>query len=384
METKSSVESQEEEKDLRYNEDLIAFAEAIAERVHTQAHELMDKLESIQGGAAMLQKLLEVVEEVEGQHKRIVDTLNEPSVHAALKQLCESMRDCSLFLANLAKKRFLLTSRAKVRREMLLLQQSVRNKCTQLMTAVSLVLADRPSWLGDRITQEELERLYIMGLRCYHGFDSPRDTQQASALFSQGAEHGHCPSMTLLARLYELGEGVDSDHVRARQWLEQAAHDKYPEAMNLLALRLLQDLYQQHCTTGPCHQQHSWTLRFHEFDKSLALAALERALTVRRGTVWTPRGSSCASVDTPLNVSDSQGTHAVSFLMQAAERGHLEAQANLGLVFEASGDYTEAASMYESATLAGSARAQNFFAVMLFSGKGVPKVHGHNAEVVVA
>lgn len=60
----------------------------------------------------------------------------------------------------------------------------------------------------------------------------------ASTLIGRAAEQGHPPAMFVLSSILMEGDGVPRNEELARQWLEQAAAQDYPEALQQLALHL--------------------------------------------------------------------------------------------------------------------------------------------------
>ena len=66
------------------------------------------------------------------------------------------------------------------------------------------------------------------------------DSKRAFVLIEDAAKAGHAPAMFILSSMLMAGEGTTRDEQRGRQWLEQAASEEYPEAMQQLAL-FLQD-----------------------------------------------------------------------------------------------------------------------------------------------
>lgn len=64
------------------------------------------------------------------------------------------------------------------------------------------------------------------------------DGKAASALIGQAARQGHRPAMFVLSSMLMEGDGVPRNEALARRWLEQAAEEDYPEALQQLALHL--------------------------------------------------------------------------------------------------------------------------------------------------
>lgn len=64
------------------------------------------------------------------------------------------------------------------------------------------------------------------------------DSARAFVLIDSAARAGHPPAMFILSSMLMAGEGAPRDDARSREWLERAAEEDYPEAMQQLALYL--------------------------------------------------------------------------------------------------------------------------------------------------
>lgn len=64
------------------------------------------------------------------------------------------------------------------------------------------------------------------------------DSSRALVLIEDAARSGHAPAMFILSSMLMAGEGTARDEARARQWLERAVEEDYPEAMQQLAFYL--------------------------------------------------------------------------------------------------------------------------------------------------
>lgn len=64
------------------------------------------------------------------------------------------------------------------------------------------------------------------------------DSARALVLIESAARSGHAPAMFILSSMLMAGEGGPRDEARSRQWLEKAAEEDNPEAMQQLALHL--------------------------------------------------------------------------------------------------------------------------------------------------
>lgn len=71
--------------------------------------------------------------------------------------------------------------------------------------------------------QDEAEKLFQSGLRSACGIGAGRDYVQAARCYEQAAAKGHSLAQFNLAIMYELGQGLASDPVKARSWMVSAA-----------------------------------------------------------------------------------------------------------------------------------------------------------------
>lgn len=65
-----------------------------------------------------------------------------------------------------------------------------------------------------------------------------QDSVRAFSLIEQAAKGGHAPAMFILSSMLAAGEGHAPDERLARAWLERAADNDNPEAMQQLAMHL--------------------------------------------------------------------------------------------------------------------------------------------------
>lgn len=77
------------------------------------------------------------------------------------------------------------------------------------------------------------------------------------------------------------------------------------------------------------------------------------------------------------------GEKAKKYYLMAAEQGHAEAQNSLGSIFEAEGNYTEAASWYYQAMQQGHPLAINSIAHYYLQGMGVPQDKNKGIELYI-
>jgi len=80
--------------------------------------------------------------------------------------------------------------------------------------------------------------LFNQGRIYRHGNGVVRDSVRAFGLIERAANSGEAAAMFTLSNMLESGEGTPRNRASARQWLEAAADNENPEALQQLALHL--------------------------------------------------------------------------------------------------------------------------------------------------
>ena len=163
------------------------------------------------------------------------------------------------------------------------------------------------------------------------------------------AEAGDAEAQFILARLYEQGQGVQSDSRKAEQWLQQSADRGNREAQFHLA-----ELFIHRDSSAFQHQAAELYLK--------AAAAGHVRAEARAGLLYM-LGKGVA-----VNPSE-----AIRWLRKAAEKGNAKAQSDLGIVLMHAGKDTEAIQWLQKAAEAGISRSQNNLGVLLALGRGQQK-----------
>lgn len=92
---------------------------------------------------------------------------------------------------------------------------------------------------GARASDDAAARAqFEQGRDSRNAIGAARDTASAYALIRAAALGGYAPAMFTLSNMLDGGEGIANDPVQARRWLEAAAAQDYPEALQQLALNL--------------------------------------------------------------------------------------------------------------------------------------------------
>ncbi len=97
--------------------------------------------------------------------------------------------------------------------------------------------AARP-WLLRAAAAEHPAALLALALAARNGDAEARDPARAFALLQRASRGGSAQAMYLLSQTYATGEGTAPDAGLARHWLEQAAEQHHPAAMQDWALAL--------------------------------------------------------------------------------------------------------------------------------------------------
>lgn len=85
-----------------------------------------------------------------------------------------------------------------------------------------------------RLSKEQLEDLYQMGMKYYSGRGVSEDNKKAFEYFLQAAEGGHANAQYRLGQMYRFGWGVKKDMQKAREWFQKAAAQGQGEATWML------------------------------------------------------------------------------------------------------------------------------------------------------
>lgn len=185
-----------------------------------------------------------------------------------------------------------------------------------------------------------------LGAMVFHGRGRAlRDRPLAVRLMTRSARQGFAPAQFNLGWAYELGHGTAADSTRARQWWERAAAQDDLFAMMELASQLI-----------PQDADHVQDL-------------LERAATL--GETEALYGLAMNSENVCEADWDTCKEREIGYLRQASERGHVAAQAELGIVLSRGFDPAEAFQWSLRAAEAGSFFGMREVADAYYRGDGV-------------
>ena len=199
--------------------------------------------------------------------------------------------------------------------------------------------------------------LFIDGMRFDNGDLSLQKgwAGLASKNLEQSAKSGSCLAQSCLSHMYREGFGVERDPVKAFQWCSAAAkHKDKPEATFELAMMYFHGLGVKQCKATAVLLLDVAGKR----DHSLALFKLaEHFFEVAENDFSLKKGFDACH--------------------RSAELGLVEAQFNLGVMFEdglgTQKNFKKAATWYHRAATSGDERAMNNLGNMYWHGKGVRK-----------
>ncbi len=93
-------------------------------------------------------------------------------------------------------------------------------------------------WFERAAEADHPAALLALARAARNGVGEPRDMGKAAGLLLRASRRGSGAAMYLLSQAYAAGEGVPADPAVARHWLEQAAEQHHPAAMQDWALAL--------------------------------------------------------------------------------------------------------------------------------------------------
>lgn len=91
---------------------------------------------------------------------------------------------------------------------------------------------------GVAIAAQAGPSLFDQGRMYRHGDGVARDSVRAFGLIERAAKEGDAAAMFTLSNMLAAGEGAPKDRAGASKWLEVAAEQENPEALQQLALHL--------------------------------------------------------------------------------------------------------------------------------------------------
>ena len=209
-------------------------------------------------------------------------------------------------------------------------------------------------WYQKAAEQGHVEAQMELGLMYEDGQGVKQNYAEAAKWYQKAAEQGHVEAQQILGRMYaklgkiyEDGQGVKQDYAEAAKWYRKAekqGHDQATDALH--ALKLTQKLTQK-AESGNVGAQ-----------MELGLMC-EKGKGVKRDYAEAAKWYRKAEKQGHDQATDALHALKLTQLTQQAESGYVEAQMELGLMYEdGQGVNTKAAKWYRRAAKQGHAEAQ--------------------------
>jgi hypothetical protein len=190
------------------------------------------KLQKLKGNEEMTEKLDEVLREVECQFDKIAATVQTSDmVFMHLKGLRQSIQNIYEFYVEVANTNFMIFAKGRLRKRMVVLYNSIRHSCTQLMASVSLELLTKkevkiaaapPPPPPPEVTFSDLDQELLEGHQFFYAINRSRNYTRAFKHYVFAAERGHIDSMISVSAMFLDGLGVDKNEEKGIAWLERA------------------------------------------------------------------------------------------------------------------------------------------------------------------
>lgn len=204
------------------------------------------------------------------------------------------------------------------------------------------------------LTAREAKALYAKGLALLRGTAGPKDAAAASRLFQEAAQAGNPEAQAALGFLYSVGQGVPKDEDLAITYLRMAAAQKLASAQHNLAIMLLRK-------DAAANETEAIALLSDAADRGFLPSQLELGETYFDGK-WT------------IKPDPEKAFH---FMQLAAAKGNASAANYLGVMYESGAgvarDKVQAAQWFEKAARQGEPKALVNLARAYASGSGVEK-----------
>jgi hypothetical protein len=220
----------------------------------TEVRELSDeivKLQKLKGNEELTEKLDEVLREIDSQFDKIIATVHSSDmVYTHLKNLRQTIEKIHEFFNDLQQTRVLFFVKSRLRKQMILLYNTLRHSCTQLMASVSLELLTKGNKEEEEeilpveipLDEKELNREALEGYKFFYGINRFKNYIRAFKHFVFAAERGHLEAMIMVGKIYQNGDGVERDLSNAIAWYKRAEALGSPIAKYCLAFLILDEV----------------------------------------------------------------------------------------------------------------------------------------------
>eukprot|EP01038_Epipyxis_sp_PR26KG_P005941 gene5941-8189_t len=368
--------------DMSVRLNLIADTKALAIKLRILCDD-QQKLSKIKGSDELINKLDEILLEIEEQTDKLSATINSRAVHDNLLSLKSTLNEVNDYFHELNKTKSMFLAKGHLKRRMQLLYQTLRSKCTQLMTSISLeLLTGKQSTAPSTLPKASNLDIFYTGIAYYYGIcGKPKNYAWAFEKFLNCAELDYGEAMVMVGKSYINGHGVDIDSKLGLEWLERAANmSSCHTAKNEIAMLIINNLkainpniiiecfdvsngITSHYNTAnrmSLNSNHQIPLMI----RSLANEYEEKDDDNDDNT----RGYSVNDEDDEIN-PEHDVQFAIKLLLEASEAGNIDAKVNLGKIYEEIGDNEQAAKWYSLASNSGSSKATYCLGSLFLHGK---------------
>ena len=240
----------------------------------TEIRELCDtnlKLQQLKNNKEMIEKLDEVLKEIDLQYNKITLTIHSEMVYLHLKGLRVNIEKIYSFFNDLNQTRVMFFAQGRLRKQMIVLYNNLRQSCTQLMAAVSLELLTikrkedeekekeirkqllassqppvpiprSPSPIPiDNSLNDLLHELYE-GHKFFYGINKFKNYLRAFKHYHFAAERGQVDAMIMIGIIYQNGYGTEKNLKKAIEWYKHAEELGSSAAKYFLAFLLLDEV----------------------------------------------------------------------------------------------------------------------------------------------
>jgi hypothetical protein len=230
--------------------EVLKLTKSLAKEVR-QAADVQSKLPLLKSSQELITKIDEILVDVEEQAHRIEETMvTSSTVFGNLKSLCHSIQEVHEFFTILNETKIMFFAKSKLNKRLLLLQQNLRQKCTQLLTSVSLELFKIQELAATKIPEVKQEVKVnkdvltecLEGHKFYYGIFTQINYERAFKHYIYAAERGNLDAMVAIGDMYCNGQGIAQDSQSASAWYQRAHEMGSGAAKYRLAMIILNEV----------------------------------------------------------------------------------------------------------------------------------------------
>lgn len=337
----------------------------------------------------------EVLNEIQEQSNKIAGAIKvSKSCFVALQSVHDLLKEIQTFMDDCDKKSFVVfLNKASFKTHDKDLRSNLRAKTTQLTSSVTIAMLSQPKTTNSRVSSgiglgnviidtveavnaagsmngkafatakaassagalqdNSLGLMYTAGYMFYHGIGRPRNFTLAHQKFLEAAEIGDSDSMSMVARCYLNGQGVEADMHSARMWLSKGAIAGSNRARTDLAVLLLAELPHSTALMVPkklSNRANAESTSYSQGDEDNLLRLFHTNSIIDSSKEMTEGDE----YDHALEEEKQQAiewsvAQALRLLLDAASECYTEAQMQLASINEAAGNFADAIKWYQLA-----------------------------------